>query len=169
MGVLSKREGQWLRRLDVINSASEYGRLEVKNMTEFGECRHECQLVRKACQVALRSKEEDLVDLLGASAGLDTLKKKICKKVCSKKAPLLANERKDEEWMKGVDAGMLEMLENREKLREETGQIIDVMKREDMDTMSDGDREAQAAQDAFAEQMREARAASGRDWKGNEL
>merc|ERR1712039_425022 len=78
--VLSKREGRWLRRLDVINSPSELGRLEVNNMTEYGECRHECQLVRKACQVALRSKEEDLVDLLGKSAGLDTLKKKICKK-----------------------------------------------------------------------------------------
>merc|ERR1712084_104977 len=102
-------------------------------------------------------------------ASLDKLKKKVCKKSCSKKPSALSYERKDEAWLKGVDGGMLEMLENREKLREETGQIIDVMKREDMDTMSEGDREAQAAQDAFAEQMREARAASGRDWKGKEI
>merc|ERR1712113_33746 len=138
-------------------------------MTEYGECRHECQLVRKACQVALKNKEEDLIELLAASATLDKFKKQICKKACSKRASPLSYDRKDEEWVKGADAGMLEMLENREKFREETGQIIDVMKREDMDTMSDGDKEAQAAQDAFAEQMREARAASGRDWKGKEL
>merc|ERR1712146_546731 len=69
----------------------------------------------------------------------------------------------------GEDAGMLEMLENRDKLREETGQIIEVTKREDMDKMSDGDREVMAAQDAFAEEMRDARARSGRDWKGRTL
>merc|ERR1719356_1734113 len=128
--VLSRREGRWLRRLDVQNVGD---RMRVENMSVFGECRHECQMVRKACQVALKNREEDIVEALRESAPLKRLKDAGCKKTCGKKPPKLDYKRKDEEWMQGADAGMLEMLENREKLREETGQVLDIMKREDME------------------------------------
>lgn len=162
---LGKREGRWLRRLDVQDAD---GYLTVENMTEYGECRNECLLVRKACQAALGSKQEDLVELLRSRPSVSSLTQGICKKVCKKKLPPLKYKRVDEEWMKGADAGMLQMMENRDKLREETGQIFDIMKREDMESMSEGDKEAQAAQDAFAEEMRDARERSGRDWRGKE-
>eukprot|EP00927_Polykrikos_kofoidii_P056670 TRINITY_DN50756_c0_g1_i1.p1 TRINITY_DN50756_c0_g1~~TRINITY_DN50756_c0_g1_i1.p1 ORF type:complete len:285 (+),score=54.98 TRINITY_DN50756_c0_g1_i1:71-856(+) len=165
---LAKREGRWLRRLDVVDAVG--GKLGIKNMSEYGECRNECFLVRKACKSALGGQEEVLVSLLLSKAPLEKLRQKACGRACSKKkAPKpLTYTRTDEPWMQGPDRGMLEMLENRDKLRAETGQVVDVMKREDMDQMSVGDMEAQAAQEAFAEQLRDARAKSGRDWKGHE-
>lgn len=164
---LRKREGRWLRRLDVQDAAD--GRLKIKNMTDYGECRNECLMVRKACLSVLDSKQEDLVDLLRARSAASDLKAKMCKAVCKKKLPPLKRKRVDEEFMKGADAGILQMMENRDKLREETGQVFDVVKRDEMDSMSVGDMEAQAAQDAFAEQLRDARAESGRDWRGIEV
>lgn len=164
---LSKREGRWLRQFDVKDSVD--GRLTVENMTEYGECRSECLLLRKACQAALGKKLEKLVDLLRSEAALPALTKGVCQAICKKKLPPLTYKRVDEVWMKGADGGMLQMMENRDKLRQETGQIFDVMKREDMESMSDGDKEAQAAQDAFAEQLRDAREMSGRDWRGTEF
>mmetsp|Transcript_76675 Transcript_76675/g.194567 ORF Transcript_76675/g.194567 Transcript_76675/m.194567 type:complete len:256 (-) Transcript_76675:80-847(-) len=164
---LSKREGRWLRRLDVKDTKD--GRLAVQNMTEFGECRMECLLVRKACQSALGKAQELLVDLLRTGADADELRAKVCKASCRKRPPPLKHKRTDEEFVPGHDAGMLQMMENRDKMRAETGQVFDIMKRDELDTMSDGDREAQAAQDAFAEQLREAREDSGRDWRGREM
>jgi len=164
---LSKREGRWLRRLDVKDTAE--GKLKVENMTFFGECRNECLMVRKACSAVLDAKQEELVELLRSGTKAAALSARICKQSCKKKLGPLKQKRVDEEFIQGPDAGMLQMMENRDKLRAETGQVFDVMKREDMDSMSDGDREAQAAQDAFAEQLREARERSGLDWKGTEL
>merc|ERR1712046_387339 len=135
-------------------------------MTEFGVCKAECNLVRSACAAALKGQEERFISLLQKDAPLKKLRDSICKKACAKAAPPLKTPRKDEVFEKGEDAGMLEMMENRDKLREETGQILEITKREDMDKMSDGDREVMAAQDAFAEEMRNAREMSGRDWKG---
>jgi len=126
-------------------------------------------MVRKACSAVLDAKQEELVELLRSGTKAAALSARICKQSCKKKLGPLKQKRVDEEFIQGPDAGMLQMMENRDKLRAETGQVFDVMKREDMDSMSDGDREAQAAQDAFAEQLREARERSGLDWKGKEL
>mmetsp|Transcript_50373 Transcript_50373/g.79855 ORF Transcript_50373/g.79855 Transcript_50373/m.79855 type:complete len:249 (+) Transcript_50373:30-776(+) len=163
-----RREGRWLRRLDVQNIDGDT-RLRVENMTEFGVCKAECNLARAACAAALQGKEEQLVSLIAEDAPLKKMKSRACKKTCSKAPPPLKTPRKDESFEKGEDAGLLEMLENRDKLREETGQILEIQRRDEIDQMSDADREAMAAQDAFAEQMREAREMSGRDWKGREL
>lgn len=164
---VSRREGRWLRRLDVTDVAG--GKLSIVNMSVFGDCRDECLLVRKACQVALKDRQDDLVRMLLERSWSDALQTKLCKKACAKEAAPLKYARKSEKWVEGFSEGMLETMENRDKLRAETGQIMDVVKREDMDTMSEGDMEVQAAQAAFAEQMREARADRGRDWKGKEL
>eukprot|EP00929_Paragymnodinium_shiwhaense_P083047 TRINITY_DN44092_c0_g1_i1.p1 TRINITY_DN44092_c0_g1~~TRINITY_DN44092_c0_g1_i1.p1 ORF type:complete len:240 (+),score=73.84 TRINITY_DN44092_c0_g1_i1:77-796(+) len=164
---IARREGRWLRRLDVINVGD--GKLAVKNMTDYGECRNECLLVRRACQVGLNDRQEQLVELLQQEEGIEGLRKKVCKKACGKPAKPLKQPRKDEEFVIGPDKGMLEMMENRDKLRAETGQVFDIMRRDEMDQMSVGDMEAQAAQDAFAEELREARARSGKDWKGKDL
>eukprot|EP00747_Dinoflagellata_sp_TGD_P018544 gnl/TRDRNA2_/TRDRNA2_126571_c0_seq1.p1 gnl/TRDRNA2_/TRDRNA2_126571_c0~~gnl/TRDRNA2_/TRDRNA2_126571_c0_seq1.p1 ORF type:complete len:227 (+),score=65.60 gnl/TRDRNA2_/TRDRNA2_126571_c0_seq1:57-737(+) len=153
---LGKREGRWLRRLDVKNMPDKH--LQVVNKTEYGECRSECLLVRKACQVALKNKEDSIVDLLRSQTPVGTFTKSICKKACAKKPKPLSYDRKDEAWVQGPDAGMLQIAENRDKLRQETGQVMEVFRREDMESMSDGDKEVMAAQDAFADQMMEARA-----------
>ncbi|CAK0826508.1 unnamed protein product, partial [Prorocentrum cordatum] len=81
--------------------------------------------------------------------------------VCSKKPAPLKHKFVDEPWEAGFDEGILQMMENRDKIREETGQVMEVMSREEMDQMSDGDKEAQAAQDVFAQQLREAREERG--------
>eukprot|EP00931_Biecheleriopsis_adriatica_P119938 TRINITY_DN95095_c0_g1_i1.p1 TRINITY_DN95095_c0_g1~~TRINITY_DN95095_c0_g1_i1.p1 ORF type:complete len:232 (-),score=80.09 TRINITY_DN95095_c0_g1_i1:101-796(-) len=161
---VAKREGRWLRRLDIQDAPD--GKLKVENMTDYGECRKECFLVRKACQAVLGPKQEDIVELLRRKAELKELRS-VCKPSCKKKlAPL--KHRTDEEFVKGLDAGMLAMMENRDKMREETGQVFDIMRRDEMEAMSEGDQEAQAAQDAFAEELRAAREASGKDWKGRD-
>lgn len=165
---LSRREGRWLRRLDVFDDLQ--GHVKVKNMTQYGECRNECLLVRKACSIALSGQQEDIVNYLRKGLDTEALRTNICKKVCAKThAPLRKGQRTNEEYVPGLDKGMLEIAENRDKLRAETGQVFDIMRREDMDTISDGDMEAQAAQDAFAEEMREARSRSGLDWRGKEV
>merc|ERR1712032_510118 len=128
-----------------------------------------CLLVRKACQAVLGTNQEELVELLRSGTKAAALSARICKQTCKKKLGPLKHKRVDEEFVQGPDAGMLQMMENRDKLRSETGQVFDIMKREDMESMSEGDKEAQAAQDAFAEQLREAREMSGHDWKGSEL
>jgi len=166
---IGMREGRWIRRLDVRNKDSGGTQLHVVNMTEYGLCTGECNLARAACAAALKGVEEDFAALLSESAPLEALRKKVCKKACAKTPPALKTPRVDEPFVEGEGAGILEMLENREKLRQETGQIIEVQRRDEVDAMTDGDKEAMAAQDAFAEEMREARHRSGRNWKGEDL
>merc|ERR1712154_599089 len=102
---LSKREGRWLRRLDVLDT--EDGGVTAKNMSDYGECRSECLLVRKACKAVLGNKQEDLVELIRAGSSVAALTNGICKSACRKKAKPLKHKRVDEAWMKGPDGGML--------------------------------------------------------------
>uniref|UniRef100_A0A7S0A0L1 Saposin B-type domain-containing protein n=1 Tax=Pyrodinium bahamense TaxID=73915 RepID=A0A7S0A0L1_9DINO len=163
---LQAREGRWLRYLDIVGQRE----LRVERRGEPGECRSECVTVRAACGLTLRSQEEALVAALWEGLSVDEMTRRVCGKACNKKRPPLAEPRKDEEFVpdpRGL--GVINMLEKREDIRRETGQVVEVMSREEMDQQSAGDQEVLSAQDAFAEQLREARRQSGRDWRGNDI
>eukprot|EP00747_Dinoflagellata_sp_TGD_P164303 gnl/TRDRNA2_/TRDRNA2_184062_c0_seq1.p1 gnl/TRDRNA2_/TRDRNA2_184062_c0~~gnl/TRDRNA2_/TRDRNA2_184062_c0_seq1.p1 ORF type:complete len:225 (+),score=67.17 gnl/TRDRNA2_/TRDRNA2_184062_c0_seq1:58-732(+) len=156
MCTIKKEEGRWLTRLDIVREDSD-AQLTVVKKPDVGECRNECLVVTRACQAALKGREEDLVELLKDKEGVKGMRTKMCDKLCKKKVPKLKSWT-DEEF-KARDAKEVETEDMIAKMKAETGMGMKMYKREDLMGMSEGDMETMAAREAFASERQASRMA----------
>jgi len=151
---VKKDQGKWVARVDIVESMKKPGELELITMPDgIGYCKSECISVQRACQSALKSKEDALSSMVLEGEKGDAIKKKVCKKTCSKKLPKLENF-KDEPW-KARDAKEVEAEERVAKMEAETGQKFKMWSKEQIASMSQADIELEAAKDALGHQRRE--------------
>eukprot|EP00929_Paragymnodinium_shiwhaense_P049087 TRINITY_DN24779_c0_g1_i1.p1 TRINITY_DN24779_c0_g1~~TRINITY_DN24779_c0_g1_i1.p1 ORF type:complete len:220 (+),score=74.41 TRINITY_DN24779_c0_g1_i1:73-732(+) len=151
---VKRKEGRWCSSIDITRDDAA---LSIEKQGSIGECRNECLTAQRACQQALKDKEEDLVGLLLKGSAVKDLKKKICKKICKKKLPKLGKWT-DEEF-KARDAKEVETEDMIAKMKADTGMGMKMYKREDLMSMSEGDMETMAAREAFASERQAAKLA----------
>merc|ERR1712061_846245 len=96
-----------------------------------------------------------LVELLIAGKGQNELKKKLCKKICSKNPPKL--KKWTDEAFIPRDEKEVETEDMIEKMRAETGMGMKMYKRDEMLGMSEGDMETMAAREAYASERQASR------------
>jgi len=85
-----KDAGKWTTKIDIVRMDSD-APLKLDRRDQEGVCRQECKAVQRACRVAMKGKQEDLVELLKDNAGVGKLQRDVCKKACAKAAPKLAH------------------------------------------------------------------------------
>mmetsp|Transcript_101030 Transcript_101030/g.290752 ORF Transcript_101030/g.290752 Transcript_101030/m.290752 type:complete len:242 (-) Transcript_101030:46-771(-) len=146
---VKKKEGRWVAKFDIVRE-DEDAQLTLSRQEDLGECRSECSTVQRACTAALDGMEEKFVEMLmKREKKPKDMKKKLCKKACSKDVPKLGKKWKDEAFIarshKDVEAEDL-----MEKMKAETGLGMKMYNREDLLSMSEGDMEVMAAREALA-------------------
>mmetsp|Transcript_12579 Transcript_12579/g.14243 ORF Transcript_12579/g.14243 Transcript_12579/m.14243 type:complete len:230 (+) Transcript_12579:81-770(+) len=148
---VKKPEGKWVAKLD-IKRASD-GEFYFEPKENIGYCKSECISIQRACQAALKGKEEALVELLMKGQEAAPIQKKLCKKICDKKLPKF-DDWKDERFAER-DPKEVEAEERVAKMEAETGQKFKMWSREEIASMSEADMELEAAKDALGAQRRE--------------
>eukprot|EP00928_Gymnodinium_smaydae_P055996 TRINITY_DN39448_c0_g1_i1.p1 TRINITY_DN39448_c0_g1~~TRINITY_DN39448_c0_g1_i1.p1 ORF type:complete len:233 (-),score=70.94 TRINITY_DN39448_c0_g1_i1:51-749(-) len=156
----NKKAGRWVSKLDIVREDTD-SPLSLVSKEDVGHCRQECLIIQKACKAALKGKEDTLVELLAKKASLADMKKKICKKTCSKKVPNVKDFK--DEVFEARDQKEVETEDMMEKMKKETGMGMKMYKREDLLSMSEGDMETMAAREAFASERQAARMAEKSD------
>merc|ERR1712129_533535 len=86
---VKKKEGRWVSMLDIVREDDD-AQLAVVRQETPGFCKSECLLVQRACQAAIKNKEEKLQSMLLKGKRPKELKKDVCKKICAKEPPKLA-------------------------------------------------------------------------------
>merc|ERR1712039_1112558 len=99
-----------------------------------------------------------LASLLASGANAKELKKKMCKKLCAKKAPKLGKW--TDEAFKPRDEKEMETEDLIAKMKAETGMGMKMYKREDLMSMSEGDMETMAAREAYSSERAASRMAN---------
>jgi len=151
---VKKEQGKWVARVDIVESRNNPGKLELITMEDgIGYCKSECISVQRACQAVLKNKEDALSSLVLEGEKRDVIKKKVCKKICSKKLSKL-EDFKDEAW-KPRDPKEVEAEERVSKMESETGQKFKMWSKEEIASMSQADIELEAAKDALGHARRE--------------
>jgi len=149
---VKKDQGKWVARVDIVEVRP--GELHLDAMKEgIGYCKSECISVQRACQAALKNKEEVLSSMVLEDASEEDIKKKVCKKICSKKVPKM-KDFQDEPWRER-DPKEVEAEERVSKMEAETGQKFKMWSKEEIAGMSQADIELEAAKDALGHQRRE--------------
>lgn len=149
---VKKDQGKWVARVDIVET--QPGKLELQAMEEgIGYCKSECISVQRACQAALKSKEDVLSSMVLEGAKENEIKKKVCKKICSKKVATIDGF-KDEPW-RPRDPKEVEAEERVAKMESETGQKFKMWSKEEIASMSEADIELEAAKDALGHARRE--------------
>lgn len=149
---VKKDQGKWVARVDIVEK--EPGQLELITMQDgIGYCKSECISVQRACQTALKSQDEVLSTMVLEDQKPAAIKKKVCKKACSKKLAKLENFQ-DEPW-RPRDPKEVEAEERVSKMEAETGQKFKMWSKEEIASMSQADIELEAAKDALGHQRRE--------------
>lgn len=154
---VKKKEGRWVSKLDIVRE-DEDAQLTLQKMENSGFCKTECLTVQRACQASVDSKADQLVSLLQGGKSVKEMKKKLCKKICSKGVPKLGKKWKDEAFEER-DTKEMETEDMIEKMRAETGMGMKMYKREDLMGMSEGDMETMAAREAFSSERAAAKMA----------
>merc|ERR1740121_1743090 len=150
---IKKKEGKWTAQHDIVREGGSDGPLALRKMEGIGRCKSECLALQRGCTASLKNKEETIVSMLLSKKSAEDLKKKVCRKACSKKlAPL--KEFKDEPYNQR-DPKEVEAEERVEKMQAETGQRYKMWSKEEIAGMSQADIELEAAKDALGAQRRE--------------
>ncbi|CAL1157975.1 unnamed protein product [Cladocopium goreaui] len=142
---VKKKEGRWVAHLDIVQEDAG-GPLSVEKQDGLGYCRGECTIVQRACQSSLRGKEESLASMLQQDTANKKMKEKVCKKICEKKRPKIADW-KDEPF-EPRDPKEVETQDMMAKMKAETGMSMKMYSREELERMTDGDMETMAAREA---------------------
>eukprot|EP00416_Gambierdiscus_australes_P042618 CAMPEP_0171108166 /NCGR_PEP_ID=MMETSP0766_2-20121228/68330_1 /TAXON_ID=439317 /ORGANISM="Gambierdiscus australes, Strain CAWD 149" /LENGTH=212 /DNA_ID=CAMNT_0011569619 /DNA_START=143 /DNA_END=781 /DNA_ORIENTATION=+ len=179
---LKKKEGRWLLRLDIAevletsdtgivgrlmswvglgadsreNRHTENRTLAIRRMGQMGECRGECLVLHKACKQVLKGKEETLISLMVQSKGVASMREKLCKRSCERKKGLPKLGDWVDEAFVPKDEKDVEMEDLMERMKADTGMGMKMYKREDLQSMSEGDMETMAAREAYAHGRRAA-------------
>mmetsp|Transcript_77197 Transcript_77197/g.196017 ORF Transcript_77197/g.196017 Transcript_77197/m.196017 type:complete len:240 (+) Transcript_77197:60-779(+) len=149
---IKKKEGKWTAHYDVVRRGSG-GPLTLERQSNIGKCKSECLAIQRACASILKNKEETMVSVLMSGKGKSELKKKVCKKVCSKKPAPIKDWVDEPFWMR--DPKEVEAEDRVEKMQAETGQKFKMWSRDEISSMSQADIELEAAKDALGAQRRE--------------
>merc|ERR1712154_669399 len=86
---VKKKEGRWVSKLDIVREDSD-AQLSLQRQDTPGWYKAECLVVQRACEASLKGKDETLVEMLQSGKNLRDMKKGICKKLCKKAVPKLA-------------------------------------------------------------------------------
>eukprot|EP00435_Cladocopium_sp_Y103_P075506 s111_g58.t3 len=151
---VKKKEGRWVAHLDIVQE-DPGGPLSVEKQDVLGYCKGECTVVQRACQSSLRGKEESLASMLQQDTGNKKMKEKVCKKICEKKRPKIADWK--DELFEPRDPKEVETQDMMAKMKAETGMSMKMYSREELEMMTDGDMETMAAREAFASERQAAR------------
>mmetsp|Transcript_44516 Transcript_44516/g.105495 ORF Transcript_44516/g.105495 Transcript_44516/m.105495 type:complete len:234 (+) Transcript_44516:102-803(+) len=165
---VKKKEGRWNAKYDIVSETSGGGWFSEKSETlglerqeGMSHCRNECLHIQRACSNALKRHEEKLVALLLEKASTKDIRKKVCKKVCSKDRKLPKLTGWTDEPFDARDAKEVETEDLVESMKAATGMGMKMYKREDLLTMSEGDMEVMAAREAYAQERQAARMEDG--------
>jgi len=154
---IKHKAGRWTAKLDIVQMEPD-APLTLKRQTDIGFCKNECLTVQRACQAALKGKDETLASLIAEKAPLKQLTA-LCKKTCAKTPPKLPSAWKDEIF-EARDAKEVETEDMMAKMKAETGMGMKMYSREDIEKMSEGDMEVMAAREAYGQERAAARMAN---------
>lgn len=153
---VKQKVGRWTAKIDITRESAN-GPFTLERKEELGYCKAECTAVQRACQNAFKGLEEDFTEMLMKEKSVKSMRQKLCKKACSKKAPAMPEQWKDEEFSPR-DQKEVETEDMMADMKAKTGMGMKMYKREDLMSMSEGDMEAMAAREALGQERMAAKA-----------